>query len=289
MMKLLKKIALLALILCLGIGISHTTEAGAKKKVALNKTKLTMTAGKTYKLKLKNNKKKVKWSSSKKKIASVTSKGKITAKKAGNAVITAKAAGEKYKCKVTVKAKKATSKKNRDFTKTLQPEPQNKPDYQANYEKLKNYIQLYGVTNSSGNKLLNGSLMYKTMETNYGIVYDAANQKFDFILTNDTALDDGDTALGALVLSVSEASLASGAASYKIVYDSGYYGSVHGTYMLSDFHSADNALLWDLEEADLENTPELANLSLDLGYACWSDLLADTPLGLSLTDLGFGA
>lgn len=283
-MKKFEKLILLACILCLCIGISHTTEASAKKKVKLNKTKLTLAVGKTYKLKLKNNKKKVKWSSSKKKAASVTSKGKVTAKKAGTAVITAKAAGKKYKCKVTVKAKKVDPpKENQDFTKSVQP------DYQANYTRLKDYIQLYGVTNSSGNKLLNDSLpYYNNMETNYGIVYDVANQKFDFILTTNSTLDDGGTALSAIQLSVSEASIASGAASYKIVYDSGLYGSFSGTFPLADIHSENNSLAWNLEESNLDNTFNLANLTVDLGYVCWEALLADHHVGLSMKDLGFG-
>ena len=293
-MKKSKKLALLVIILCLVIGVSPTAEA--KKKVKLSKTKLTLTEGKTYKLKLKNNKKKVKWSSSKKKVASVTSKGKVTAKRAGNAVITAKAAGKKYNCKITVKAKKSTlAETDKDFTKTLQPDPQVpsdpqvSPDYLANYTKLRSYIQLNGVTNSSGNKVLTDSLTYDTMEIVYGIVYDAANQEFDFIVTTDTILEDDSTSLGALVLSVSEASIASGAATYNVVYDSGYYGSMSGTYMLADIHSSDNNLIWNLDESNIDNTEVLANISMDLGYIFWTNLLTDNDLGLALTDLGFGA
>lgn len=295
-MKKTKIMTMLLMTLCLGIGICHMPATAAKKGIKLNKTKLTMTEGKTYKLKLKNNKKKVKWSSSKKKIASVTSKGKVTAKKAGNAVITAKAAGKKYKCKVTVKAKKSTpAKTDKDFTKTLQPDTQVQPgtqvqpDYPANYTKLKNYIQLNGETNSSGNNFLTDSLTQDTMTISFGIVYDDANQKFDFILTTNNTLNDGSTVLGALSLSVSEASIANGAASYNIAYDSGSYGRVSGTYMLADILSSDNNLIWNVDDSNLEETQEIANLSMDLGYACWSKLLSDNNLELSLTDLGFGA
>jgi hypothetical protein len=83
--------------------------ANAAAKVKLNKAKLTLTVGKKYQLKLQNNKKKVKWSSSKKSVATVTQKGKVTAKKKGTAIITAKVGAKKYKCKVTVKAKKANN------------------------------------------------------------------------------------------------------------------------------------------------------------------------------------
>ena len=84
--------------------------AEAKSKVKLNKKKLTLVEGNSFKLKVKGTKKKVKWSSSNKKIATVK-KGKVVAKKAGKATITAKVGKKKYKCKVTVKPIPATVKK----------------------------------------------------------------------------------------------------------------------------------------------------------------------------------
>lgn len=78
----------------------------AAKKVKLNRTKLVLQVGKTYKLKLKNYKKKVKWSSSKKTVATVSKKGKVKAKKAGTAKVTAKAGKKKYICKVQVQKKR---------------------------------------------------------------------------------------------------------------------------------------------------------------------------------------
>ncbi len=64
---------------------------------------MTLSVGKTAKLKVKNYKGTVKWSSNKKKTATVSKKGVVTAKKKGTAVITAKAGKKKLKCKVTVK------------------------------------------------------------------------------------------------------------------------------------------------------------------------------------------
>lgn len=80
------------------------------KKPVLSKKKLTMSVGESKTLKVKNTKKKVKWSSGKKSVASVSKKGRVKAKKKGTAVITAKVAKTKLKCRVTVKAK--ASKKN---------------------------------------------------------------------------------------------------------------------------------------------------------------------------------
>ncbi len=88
-----------------------TTAAAATKKVKLNKTKATLRVGKTTTLKVTKGGKKVKatFTSNKKKIATVGKKtGKVKAKKKGTCTITAKYAGKKYKCKITVK-KKVTS------------------------------------------------------------------------------------------------------------------------------------------------------------------------------------
>lgn len=83
-------------------------------KVSLNKTKLTMKARKSVKLKATIKptnafNKNVKWTSSNKKYATVNKKGKVTAKKAGKGhtvTITCKAAdgsGKKAKCKIQIK------------------------------------------------------------------------------------------------------------------------------------------------------------------------------------------
>jgi len=77
------------------------------KTPKLNKTKLTLYTGKTATLKL-TGPKVTSWTSSNSKIATVNKKGKITAKKAGKVTITAKAAGKKYKCTVTIKVKAHT-------------------------------------------------------------------------------------------------------------------------------------------------------------------------------------
>lgn len=88
-----------------GIAAGSTSESAAKTKIALNKTKVTLTVGRSVTLRLKGVGKKVKWSSSNKKVATVNSKGKVKARKAGKAKITAKAGKKKYSCKVMVKKK----------------------------------------------------------------------------------------------------------------------------------------------------------------------------------------
>ncbi len=88
-------------------------KADAKSKFILNKTKVSLHVGESFKLKVKNIKEmkkyKIKWSSGKKRVASVNGKGKITAKAEGNTKIKCKIKSEGIvikilKCKVTVKA-----------------------------------------------------------------------------------------------------------------------------------------------------------------------------------------
>ena len=99
----MKKQIVLATTFVLVLSSLYCPESQAAAKPKLSKTKLTLTVGKTAKLKVKNYKGTVKWSSNKKKVAAVSKKGVVTAKKKGTAVITAKAGKKKLKCKVTVK------------------------------------------------------------------------------------------------------------------------------------------------------------------------------------------
>ena len=69
----------------------------------LNKSKLNLKKGKTFKLKITGKAGTQKYTSSKKNVATVSKKGIITAKKKGNATITVKTNGLKLKCKVKVK------------------------------------------------------------------------------------------------------------------------------------------------------------------------------------------
>ena len=116
-MKRTRKTFLFLLIVTAILCFSMTASAAAKaKKVKLNKKKITLTIGKTFKLKAtvkpSSANKKVKWKSSNKKVAAVNSKGVVKAKKAGKATITCtlkKNPKIKATCKVTVKKKKTTA------------------------------------------------------------------------------------------------------------------------------------------------------------------------------------
>lgn len=103
-----------ALTLVSVIGDNVTSEAAAKtKKIVMNKKKVTLEAGKSFKLKVKKVKpakasKKVTYKSNKKKVATVSKKGVIKAKSKGKATITVTAKNnKKAKAKVTVTVKKS--------------------------------------------------------------------------------------------------------------------------------------------------------------------------------------
>ena len=73
--------------------------------VRLNRTSCVLDIGKTMYLKMIGTKSKPKWYTSNKSVVTVGSTGLITAKKAGNAVITAKIGKKSYRCRVRVSKK----------------------------------------------------------------------------------------------------------------------------------------------------------------------------------------
>ena len=68
----------------------------------ISKSKLSLTVGNTYTLKVTGGTGTIKWASADGKIATVSNKGKVTAKKAGTVKITATQNGKKLTCTVTV-------------------------------------------------------------------------------------------------------------------------------------------------------------------------------------------
>ena len=131
-MKRLKKAAALVLTFTMAATMVPQSAEAAKKKVKLDKKTVTVTVGKTVKLKLKNNKKKVKWTIiSSKKNVSLSKKGKtgvtIKGKKAGKAKVQAKIGKKKYVCKVTVKNPKNKTNKSTAGTQKSTKKPVETP------------------------------------------------------------------------------------------------------------------------------------------------------------------
>lgn len=84
--------------------VSNCNIVGAAK---ISSKSYAMMVGETITLRVLDTKKTVKWSSSNKAVASVDKKGNVKAKKAGEAVITAKIGKSTYSCKI--KATKAVN------------------------------------------------------------------------------------------------------------------------------------------------------------------------------------
>lgn len=112
---------LLSICLILTLVITSVFAGAVFAKSKLNKTKITIKVGQTYKLKIKKKgKKKVKWVSKNKKIATVSKKGKVKGKKPGKTKIIAKRGKKKFTCKVTVISNVAPTPQ--PTTKTPTPE-----------------------------------------------------------------------------------------------------------------------------------------------------------------------
>ena len=110
----MKKTGWIFVVMVLFLALLPTGNAEAKtQKCKLSATKKTMTVGKKSTIRLKKAGK-VKWKSDKKAVVDVKKKagGKavLYAKKKGKATVTAVYKGKKYRCRVTVKAKKKQSK-----------------------------------------------------------------------------------------------------------------------------------------------------------------------------------
>ncbi len=109
-MKRRKHIRIILFVLALMLALPGVV-AEAKTKPGLAAKKKTVTAGQTYRLKLKgvSRRAKVKWKTSKKTVVSIAKKKGNTvtlkAKKKGTALVTATYKKKKYKCRITVRAK----------------------------------------------------------------------------------------------------------------------------------------------------------------------------------------
>ena len=118
--KIIKKAAVLALAMVISIsgmgvaslsGESISVVEAASLKAKLSKKTLTVKAGQTKRLKMKNYKKRVKWYSSDKSVVTVSKSGKVKGIRPGSAYVIAKAGKKKYKCAVTVDFSEKLAKK----------------------------------------------------------------------------------------------------------------------------------------------------------------------------------
>lgn len=90
------------LMICLVFLAILPVAQAASKKPKLNQTSIALVPGETFKLKVKNTKKKPKWTSSDNTVATVNKKGLVTAHNEGRTKITAKVGKKKLTCDVTI-------------------------------------------------------------------------------------------------------------------------------------------------------------------------------------------
>lgn len=107
----------------LAVSLMQTLDATAAS-ARISRKKVTLSAGKTHRLKIRGYSGKISWKSSNKKTATVNKKGLVRAKKAGTATITARARSKKWTCKITVKKRPGTSRPN---TTSAPARPTEKP------------------------------------------------------------------------------------------------------------------------------------------------------------------
>lgn len=106
-MKKLKKVLISVLMFTLIVTFSDipafsNTAVAQAATIKMTPKALSLEVGQTEQLIVKGTKKKITWSTSNKAVATVSKKGKVTAVAEGTAIITAKAAGKKLTCTVTV-------------------------------------------------------------------------------------------------------------------------------------------------------------------------------------------
>ena len=275
-MKILKHIIISFLVFTMLVSVVPGSYSSAAKKVKLNKTKLSLKVGKSYTLKLKNNKKKVKWSSTKKKVATVSSKGKVKAKKAGSAKIVAKVGKKKYTCKVTVK--KNNSGNNSDTNKKTTINV-------ANWKKLADYIQAKGREDSNRNKYI-----WVLEEEDLGeITYQKSSDTFVFGYTyrHDQNTDqNADQYTRKLSMEMSK---------YQDVYSVRWvdnYGVCEGLINRKTYTPGKDGgfTVSSSQEEDVynkENLVKMANQDLKRAASHWQNLIKAA--GLSPKDIGFEA
>ncbi len=102
---------LFALLLSVLVAAALFAPAAVAAQVKLNKTKITVSVGETYKLKLSGAQKEPRWKSGNKNIVTVSKKGLIKGVKPGDATVRTRVGKKVYKCRVSVEAPRISSVK----------------------------------------------------------------------------------------------------------------------------------------------------------------------------------
>ncbi len=240
----------------------------------INKKKATLKVGGTCQLKMKNTRQKPRWTSSNRKVATVSAKGKVSAKKAGTARVSATVNGDKFTCKVTVKAVKPKSSGTAA---------------KAAREKLKKYIAAHGVTNSDGNKFIKVAHWVRGHYNQFAIIYDRGKKEFTFVVSNE-----GDGNEAALQMILPDRDTTYSAVKCAVVFSFGEGFVAEGTVNIKTYTKGANISfrITDPTYYPPETYNAAANLAstiFKLGMAGWELLLLEKKVGVTMNDLGFSA
>lgn len=244
-----------------------TVKEIALKSISLNKTSLTLDAGKEYKLNVKYNpsnttvNKKVSWSSSNSSVVTVDNEGNIYASSAGKATITAKVGNKKAKCVVTVKKSIAN-----------------------NLTILKNYITKYGKANSDGNRYIKLSHSQDGGTFDFGIVYEKNTNKLHFI-----SLVDSSGAKSSVSMYIGTENSGKVSPEFIIVFDyDDAYCEADASFNAAAYTQNDTVYfnVKDSNGLGVAYIQKLANSALRVAFRGWNLLLVEET-GLQLSDIGF--
>lgn len=263
----------------------------------LNKTSITLKEGSSYQLKMLGTRQKVKWSSSAKSVVTVSATGKVKAKqvkKDTSARITASVGEKKYSCKVLVKDVKAAtpeteapkpSQPETEAPKPSQPEPEAPKPQATGFERLKDYILTFGKENTAGNYFINMKNLYKGTNYTYGIVYNRTEDQLEFLFLTESSKDKSSMTMYVMENPVSAPT------NYLFLMKNLSGGFEVKANLNPATYDGESKIAFQVEKsvggAPYQSINDLANATLQAGFAGWSKLLGYA--GITFKDLGFVA
>ena len=283
----------------------------------LNKTSITLKEGSSCQLKMLGTRQKVKWSSSARSVVTVSATGKVKAKqvkKDTSARITASVGGKKYSCKVLVKDVKAAtpeteapkpsqpeteapkpSQPETEAPKPSQPETEapkpSQPETEApkpqatGFARLKDYILTFGKENTAGNYFINMKNLYKGTNYTYGIVYNRAEDQLEFLFLTESSKDKSSMTMYVMENPVSAPT------NYLFLMKNLSGGFEVKANLNPATYDGESKIAFLVEKsvggAPYQSINDLANVTLQAGFAGWSKLLDYA--GITFKDLGFVA
>lgn len=207
------------------------------------------------------------WTSSNSSVATVKD-GVVTGISEGDAYITASVGGKEDWCHVYVEAKAESNT------------PVN------NYQILKNYLLTKGYTNTKGNKVISAKYTSDSQIYQYGIVYDAASDKYSFVWTTQSINGKTKTSMSMDIENPSNLILRP---NYIYLYSNTVGFDATATISAATYDGEQNVYFTinsSVGGVSASDKQTLANVSLQTAFAMWDTLLYKN-VGIDLQDLGF--